>query len=119
MTTIKNLNAPLVGDDFVTKLKDTRRDADGRTVETEEFLTVRTCLKRAALINDDDSKMSTGDKFDNWLLAKRIHDAGESVTITKVEDERLRLYIGRAYGTLAVGQLLSQFGSESGEVKAE
>lgn len=118
MTTIKNLNNALVSDDFSTPLKDTKRDADGRTVETDEYLTVRTCLKRAALINDDDNKMSTGDKFDNWLLAKRIHEAGESVTITKAEDERLRSYIGRAYGALAVGQLLSQFSNDS-EVKAE
>jgi hypothetical protein len=46
VTTIKELNSPIVNEDFVTPVK----DQDG------QVLTVKICLKRAALINDESDK---------------------------------------------------------------
>ena len=99
MTTIKELNSPIVNEDFATPVK----DSDGLV------LTVRTCLKRAALINDDSEKIGHGEKFDNWMLAKQIHEAGDSVTVSEKDAEKLKTYIGKAFGSLVVGQLLSRF----------
>lgn len=108
MTTIKELNSPIVNEDFVTPVK----DQDG------QVLTVKICLKRAALINDESDKMGHGEKFDNWMLAKQIHEAGDSVTVSERDAEKLKTYIGKAFGSLVVGQLLSRFSNDS-EVKAE
>lgn len=102
MPTIKNLDTIILGPDFETPFP--FRDDEKSEIVSKD---VRWALKLAMLLDDESHRATEGDKFDNWFLAKRIHEANGELSITDKERETMRAMVRKKWVTLIAGQVLN------------